>query len=88
MKVEQYEKLRYHVLSESAPDHQYLVDLGENKGNGACSCEDFSCRKMPTFEKTGKIVQYGEPEATRCKHINACLIEIGSLFLDRINGRV
>jgi len=88
LKVKQYEKLRYHVLSESVPDREYLVDLAENNGNGACSCEDFSCRKMTIFEKTGKIVQYGEPEATRCKHINACLVELSSLFLDRMNGRV
>ncbi len=81
------DKLTYEVLSETVHQQYYLVDLSEHKGNGECSCTDFSTRRLPILNRTGKIVQYGKPEATRCKHINACLVELGSLVLDSMNGR-
>jgi len=62
------DKLTYEVLSETVHQQYYLVDLSEHKGNGECSCTDFSTRRLPILNKTGKIVQYGKPDATRCKH--------------------
>jgi hypothetical protein len=87
MTVTSHDKLTYHVLSETVHQQHYLVDLSAHQGNGECSCTDFTTRRFPVFKRTGKIVHYGKPEATRCKHINACLIELGSMVLDRMNGR-
>jgi len=87
MTVVAFDKLTYHVLSETVHQQHYLVDLSAHGGNGECSCTDFTTRRFPVFKKTGKIVQYGKPEATRCKHINACLTELGSLVIERMNGR-
>jgi hypothetical protein len=87
MVVRSKDKLTYEVLSETVHQQHYLVDLSENAGNGECSCADFGTRRAPKLKATGKIVNYGHPDATRCKHINACLVELGSLVLERMNGR-
>ena len=87
MIIETKDKLTYHVQSESKSGDYHLVDLDANNGNGECSCHDFSCRKMLKFKETGRIVMYGEPDSTRCKHIYACLAHLGSTVIDRMKGR-
>ena len=87
MIIETKDKLTYHVQSESKPGAHHLVDLDANNGNGECSCEDFTCRKMIKLKETGKIVMYGQPQSTRCKHIHGCLAHLGSTVMDRMKGR-
>lgn len=54
----------YFVHSASNPNGQFhVVTLNENAPLGLCTCIDFTCRRLPAFRKTGKIV--------RCWHINA-----------------
>ena len=88
MTITARDRLTYEVLSETVHQQYYLVDLSEHKGNGECSCTDFSTRRAPKLKATGRIVNYGHPDATRCKHINACLVELGSMVLDSMNGRI
>lgn len=87
MTITARDRLTYEVLSETVHQQYYLVDLSEHKGNGECSCTDFNTRRAPNLKATGRIVNYGHPDATRCKHINACLVELGSMVLDSMNGR-
>jgi len=88
MTITARDRLTYEVLSETVHQQYYLVDLSEHKGNGECSCTDFSTRRAPKLKATSRIVNYGHPDATRCKHINACLVELGSMVLDSMNGRI
>lgn len=72
MQITPKDRLTYEVLSSDGTE-TYLVDLLENKGNGGCSCPDFTCRRLPKFKETGKIVPYGWLESTHCRHISACV---------------
>jgi hypothetical protein len=71
------EPLRYLVESWGRNGNCHMVDLTENGGNGACSCEDFSCRCFPNLkESNGVWTPYGNPERpspkrTQCAHIAA-----------------
>ena len=64
--------MTYEVLSDCGTE-TYIVDLLENKGNGGCSCPDFTCRRLPKFKETGKTVPYGWQDASHCKHLRACI---------------
>jgi hypothetical protein len=69
--------MTFEVLSSDGTE-TYLVDLLENKGNGACSCRDFICRRLPKWKETGKTVPYGWLDSSHCRHIQAC-IELWSI---------
>lgn len=47
----------------------YSVDLLANGGRGACTCADFRFRCQPLLDGGKKIIQYGYPDRTVCKHI-------------------
>lgn len=57
---------RFLVKSLSRPAERHLVDLSAHFGNGECSCEDFTMKKL-------KRLKMGEPMSSRtiCKHIEA-----------------
>ena len=82
------ERFRYTVHSESEDAADHVVDLSENKGNGACSCRDFEVRCGPNyFHNGGKPVHYRRDEKgkvnkdrTQCKHIR----EVRDYLLDSI----
>lgn len=65
MNIEQYDKARFLVESESG-DSPYLVDLLEYRRNGQCDCRDFRVSIQPLWED-GEI-----PPRKNCKHIRRC----------------
>lgn len=56
--------LRFLVSSDSQEGIEHVIDLGEFKGHGRCSCQHFEFRILPELE-AGRI-------AGRCKHVQAC----------------
>jgi hypothetical protein len=75
-----HEKGRFFVGEE-----RYLVDAAANQGNGECSCRDFICRRYPEYKRTKKIVPYGEPGASQCKHINAVRLFLGGRVMEQMS---
>jgi hypothetical protein len=67
------EPLRYHVESVSYPEHPHLVDLAENEGFGACSCQDFTLRRED-FLANGAPPQTNR---TACSHLRAAFRVFG-----------
>ena len=57
---------RWLVESETNRAQPHMVDLSSYKGNGECSCLNFSCRLAPEL-KQGRHPS----NSTRCKHIKA-----------------
>jgi hypothetical protein len=57
---------RFRVESWSDKQRVHLVDISAYRGNGECSCENFSCRLAPEL-KLGRA----PGPATRCRHIRA-----------------
>lgn len=67
IKAIQGEVMRFYVKSETSPN-TYLVDLLENKGNGACSCRDFEVRRAKLIREGAELFT----DQTTCKHIRLC----------------
>lgn len=65
MNIEQYDRARYQVESESG-DLPYLVDLLQYRRHGQCDCRDFRVEIQPKWE-AGEI-----PLRKNCKHIRRC----------------
>jgi len=75
----------FQVDSSGKPGLIYTIRLDEHMDvtgsefNGACDCEDFTCRCLPHFTANGRnIVDFtnGDHESrTRCKHINLAMRE-------------
>ena len=61
------EPLRYYVESWSSPTRPHVVDLAENKGNGACSCKDFVTRRQPAIDAKADLFT----RETSCRHVIA-----------------
>lgn len=58
----------------------YTVDLFELKGNGICSCHDFTIRCFKNWQESGRTIMYGSISAPRadrtiCKHIQFARLE-------------
>jgi hypothetical protein len=59
------EPLRYRVESWARPQFPHIVDLSMNKGNGSCSCTDFTTRRQPAIKAGGSLFT----RATSCRHV-------------------
>ena len=57
------EPFRAQVESWSRPGEHHMVDLSAYQPLGECSCENFSCVRLPEWKKTLKPV--------RCRHLVA-----------------
>ena len=62
--VRYLERGRMWVRSRTDPWKEYLVDLVEYDGNGACTCDDFAFRKAPMLERG-----FGKLGRIECWHI-------------------
>jgi hypothetical protein len=77
---------RSQIECESADrDVKYTIDLDENCPNGACNCADFMTRCQKEWDKTKTVVEYGNPQRTRCKHINAAVMFLGNTVIASFN---
>ena len=83
LKVEPKESMRFHVSSADGDGSFYLVDMGENDGNGMCQCVDYGARRQKQWEATKVVKEYREPNATRCKHIDAVVMWLGNAVIKR-----
>ena len=69
--------LRFHVESSNKEEGAfYNVEFKDQ--NGECSCRDFVVRCKPIYRERKSVVEYGNPERTRCKHINQVLLFIAN----------
>jgi hypothetical protein len=62
------EALRYYASSQTDPEVEYIVDLAENQGHGACDCRRWVTTAAPRLKA-------GEPrftDRTSCAHVRAC----------------
>lgn len=55
----------FQIASESKKGSFYTVDVFDNEGLGGCDCKDFLSRRLPKFERNGRIIF----ESLRCKHL-------------------
>lgn len=55
----------FQIASESKKGAFYTVDVMDNEGLGGCDCKDFLSRRLPKFERNGRIIF----ESLRCKHL-------------------
>jgi hypothetical protein len=60
------ERWRYYVTSSSRAGEKHVVDLEARYPTCRCSCEDYSCRRWPEFQKTLL--------ADHCRHARSALI--------------
>lgn len=67
------EPFRYWVQSDSRPEIFHMVDLTQNKGIGACTCENFQMVAWPNLKRHGQYIPYapGRVGCTECRHIRA-----------------
>lgn len=65
MRVERTERGRYHCQSQSEKETTYIVDLMENAPLGGCTCRDFQHRRLPKYEREGRVAL----NKYRCKHL-------------------
>lgn len=80
------EPLRFWVDS-SEGDIPHMVDLLEKSGNGECSCRDFQIRCQRQFRENGRNrVEYGNPDRTRCKHINAVCLFLANKVIEEVKN--
>ena len=70
-------RLKFRVDSSTEEQGSfYSVEFKDE--NGDCNCRDFAVRCQPLYRKNRVVVEYGNPERTRCKHINQVLIFIAN----------
>lgn len=65
------ETMRFRVQSDSDPAKQYLVDLLENDGLGACECFHYHFKIYPNQRKAQILGKETPGERLECKHIRA-----------------
>jgi hypothetical protein len=80
LNIEQYERMRFLVESESG-ESPYLVDLLEYTRWGECDCRNFRIEIKPIWDDGGI------PRVKMCKHILRCRRRVASQIVNRCNSR-
>lgn len=83
MLVRQKEDGQFWVTSADDPD-EYAVDISKGM---RCTCEDFHFRCEKKLANGAKLVPYGSPERTICKHCQAVLVFIGQFVVAKTSRR-
>ncbi len=70
--IRHLERARFAVPASSG-EKEYIVNMEQHFPNGACTCKDFTSRRLSQWQRFGDIVNHGQPGATRCKHMAAVI---------------
>lgn len=73
------------AVTSADGDTVYSIEFAENAPNGACNCPDFMTRCQKQWDSTKKVVEYGQPLRTRCKHINTAIMYLGNAVVGSFN---
>jgi hypothetical protein len=75
------------LVDSTTPGHDpYTVDMGANGGRGACTCEDWTCRRGPLIHM-GKLLSSEGKDKTSCKHIDQVIRFLGESVVAAANGK-
>lgn len=81
------DSMRFYVSSADGDGMEYLVDLTENKGLGACTCRDHASRVQPLIDRGAPFKDYPLPGRLQCKHVHKTLLWLGKMVAAKQAGR-
>ena len=79
--------MRFYVSSADGDGQEYMVDLAENAGLGACTCRDHAARVQPLIDCKSPFKDYPLPGRLQCKHVHKTLLWLGKMVAAKHAGK-